>query len=171
MAEKPKKSAAKPKFYNPPNVLRQKAGYGGLDPKVMDNAEEYIKSNNVDFTQIAKGILERLDKAVALVRADDMRSKEGINRLIAPIMELKANGAMFKFSLISDVADIALDFLEDTNYLNDDGFEIVDIHCRTLHVIIHNQLRGTGGRQGDILISELTEACRRYHKKYGQIGG
>ncbi len=166
MTEK-KKSSGKAKFFTPTNVLRQKAGYGGVNPDVVERAEEFIRDNDVDFTEMAKIMLEKLDRAVEGVTQDDHRSQEGINRMIGPIMELKANGAMFKFSLISDVADIALDFLENINYLNNDGFEIVDIHRRTLKVIIKNQLKGTGGRQGDILIKELHEACSRYHKKHG----
>lgn len=159
----PKKKA---KFHTPQNSLRLKAGYGGVDPKVMDRAEDFIKVNEYDFTDKAKEILERLDKAVEGVKRDDHRSKEGINRMVAPIMELKANGAMFKFALLTDVADIVLDFLENTDYLNDDAFEIVDIHRRTFRIIINSQLRGTGGKQGDILIDELNGACTRYHKKH-----
>ncbi len=164
MANKPPKK--KVKFHTPQNTLRLKAGYGGFDPVVMDRAETFIQTNEVDFTSIANSILERLDKAYEAVQRDNQRSKEGINRLVGPIMELKANGAMFKFSLLSDVANIALDFLEDMHHLNDDGFEIVAIHRRTLRIIVNNQLRGSGGAQGVALLKELNEACTRYHKKH-----
>lgn len=165
MTQKPPKK--KPKFYNPQNALRLKAGYGGIDPVVMDRAETFIQSNDVNFTEIAKGILDRLDKIVASVKKGNQRSKDGINNIVAPIMELKANGAMFKFALLSDVADIALDFLENIEYLNDDALDIVDIHQKSLRIIVASQLRGSGGKQGDILIAELVDACRRYHKKHG----
>lgn len=168
MTKKP--PAKKTKFHTPQNTLRLKTGYGGMDPAVMERAENFIKDNDVDFTDIAKNILDRLDKAIDAMKHDDHRSKEGINRMVAPIMELKANGAMFKFSLLTDVADIALDFLENIDYLNDDAFEIVAIHRRTLRTIVTNQLRGTGGVQGTILVKELGDACRRYNKKYSKNG-
>lgn len=167
MTQKPPKKKAK--FHTPQNTLRLKAGYGGVDPKVMDRAEEFIKVNEYDFSATAKDILDRLDHAVDGVRRDNHRSKEGINRMVAPIMELKANGAMFKFGLLTDVADIVLNFLEDTDFLNDDAFEIVDIHRRTFRIIIGSQLRGTGGKQGDILINELESACARYQKKHNSV--
>lgn len=164
----PKAQKKKAKFYTPQNALRLKVGYGGIDPVVMERAELIIQNNDVDFTDIAKGFLDRLDKAVEAVRHDDRRSKEGINRLVAPIMELKANGAMFKFPLLSGVANIVLDFLENIDYLNDDSLEIVNIHRQTLRIIVGQDLRGTGGKQGDILVNELVAACRRYHKKHSE---
>ncbi len=162
---KPKKKA---KFHTPQNNLRLKAGYGGIDPQVMERAEEYIKTNDLDFTDLAKSILDRLEKAVEAVKRDDHRSKEGINRLVGPVMEMKANGAMFKYGLLTDVADIALDFLENADYLNDDAFNIVDVHCRTFSIIVNNKLKGFGGAQGGVLIKELQEACARYHKKHSK---
>lgn len=168
MTEKAKKKGAKAKFYNPPNTLRTKAGYGGMDHAVMERAEDFIQKNDVDFTSYARAILERLDRALEVVRIEENRTKESVGRVIGPIMEMKANGAMFKFDLLSDVADIALDFLENLDGFNDDAYEIVSIHRRTLSIIISNQLRGSGGKQGKLLISELHEACQRYNKRYGK---
>lgn len=166
MTDTPKKKKAK--FHTPQNSLRLKAGYGGIDPKVMERAEEYIEKNDVDFTDIARTILERLDKAVEAIRRDDQRGKESINRMVAPIMEMKANGAMFKYGLLTDVADIILDFLENAEQLDNDALTIVDIHRKTFAIIINGRLKGTGGAQGDILIRELEDACARYHKKHGR---
>ncbi|QQG37129.1 MAG: hypothetical protein HYS17_05040 [Micavibrio aeruginosavorus] len=168
MTEKAKKKAPKAKFYNPPNTLRAKAGYGGMDPAVIERAEDFIRKNEVDFTSYALSILERLDRALDVARIQENRTRELVGRVTGPIMELKANGAMFKFSLLSDVADIALDFLENLEGFNDDAYEIVNIHRKTLYIIISNQLRGTGGKQGKLLISELHEACQRYNKRYGR---
>ncbi|MFN3827963.1 MAG: hypothetical protein ACK4NR_10115 [Micavibrio sp.] len=160
---KPKKKA---KYYSPQNSLRLKAGYGGIETSVMERAEELIVKNDIDFTNIFEAVMGRLDKSVAAVRKEETRGKDQINRIAAPMMEMKANGAMFRYPLISDVADIALDFLENLNELNDDAFNIVDIHRQTLRTILLSNLKGTGGKQGDALIRELNEACARYHKKY-----
>lgn len=166
MTEKIKKKSSKAKFYNPPNTLRTKAGYGGIDPAVMERAESFIQKNDVDFTNFAMAILGRLDKSLEVVRVEDNRTKESVGRVIGPIMELKANGAMFKFPLLSDVADIALDFLENLEGFNDDAYEIVNIHRKTLHIIMSSQLRGNGGKEGRLLIAELHEACQRYNRRH-----
>ncbi len=151
-----KKAKTKAKFYNPPNVLRQKCGYGGIDPALLEKSDAFIAQNDVDFGPIAKKILERLDKGVKLVR--DSKT--------APLIDIKANGAMFKFGLLTEVADIALNFLENIDRLNPDAVEILEVNRRTLHVIIDNNLRGGGGAHGNALLKELTEACQRYYKKH-----
>lgn len=165
------KSKKKAKFHTPQNTLRLKAGYGGLPPQTMERAEEFIQNNDVDFTGIAQTILDRLDRSVEAVKRDQHHSKEAINRIVGPIMEMKANGAMFKYELLTEVADIILNFLENSPSLDLDILEIVDIHRKTFQVIITRQLKGDGGQQGDILIRELEEACARYHKKQAKKDG
>src|SRR5690606_34435006 len=95
-----------------------------------------------------------------------LRSRDTQALIAGPVMELKANGAMFEYPLISDVAGILLNFLENLQDLNDDALEIVKVHRRTLHVIVTSRLRGTGGRDGQALLQELVDACERYFKKY-----
>ncbi len=168
MSDNKKKNA---KFHMPQNALRLKAGYGGLPPQAMERAEEFIRNNDVDFTGIAQSILDRLDRSVEAVKRDQHHTKEAINRIVGPIMEMKANGAMFKYELLTDVADIILNFLENSQSLDHDILEIVDVHRKTFQVIIAKQLKGDGGTQGDILIRELEEACARYHKKQAKTEG
>lgn len=168
MSDKKKKKA---KFHTPQNTLRLKAGYGGLPPQAMERAEEYIQNNDVDFTGLAQAILDRLNRSVEAVKRDQHHSKEAINRIVGPIMEMKANGAMFKYELLTDVADIILNFLENSPSLDHDILDIVAVHQRTFQVIISKELKGDGGKQGDILIKELEDACARYYKRHGKSEG
>ena len=85
-------------------------------------------------------------------------------------MELKANGAMFEYPLISAVAGVLLNFLEVIPELNDDALDIVAVHRSTLNVIVTGKLRGGGGNDGAALLQELADACDRYFKKYGPAG-
>jgi hypothetical protein len=81
-------------------------------------------------------------------------------------MDLKASGGMFGYGLVTEVADVALDFLERLDHLNDDALEIIEIHHKTLGTIIASGLRGNGGKAGLSLSKELYGACQRYYKKY-----
>lgn len=154
------------KFITPRHVLREKVGYGGLDPAIIDRAEDFIASNDVVFTPYANDFLSRLSKALSAARESKDRSKDAINLLTRPVMELKANGSMFGYPLISDVADILLNFLEGLEDLNDDALEIIDVHHKTLNVIVASNLTGRGGKEGKKLADELYDACRRYEKKH-----
>lgn len=160
------KNGGKVKYHSPLNVLRKKVGTGGIDPFILQTAEEFINSNQTDFTPYAEKILERMAEAVKEARGQDRTERDVIDAISEPIMELKANGAMFRYFLVSEVADVMLNFLENIAELNDDAFGIIEVHQKTLEVILKNKLQGAGGKEGQALAQELYDACNRYRKKY-----
>lgn len=157
---------SKVKYHTPANMLKKKVGTGGLDPHILQTAEEFINSNQVDFTPHGEKILERLAGAIKTAKRSDRAERDVINTIAGPIMELKANGAMFRYFLVSEVADVMLNFLENIAELNDDAFEIINVHQKTLEVILKSRLQGDGGKEGKALAQELYDACNRYRKKY-----
>lgn len=156
----------KPKYYNPPNVLRQRVGTGGLPEERLTRAEQYIEDNQFDFKPVAVEIMERFKSAVSAAKKSGRYDKTAINEITKPIMELKANGDMFRYALLTEVAEILLNFLENIQQLNDDSFHVIDAHRNTLEVILKNDLRGSGGAEGHALSKELYAACRRYYTKH-----
>jgi len=154
------------KYYTPPNVLRQKVGTGGIEPNVIKMAEEFISSNDMDFTPYAMDILAKLAEAIKVAQTKDKSGRDVIDTITGPIMELKANGAMFRYFLVSEIANVMLNFLENIAELNDDAFDIINVHQRTLGAILKSRLHGDGGREGKALAQELYDACNRYRKKY-----
>jgi len=154
-------------FYHPPNVLREKIGSGGIDARLLEKCEEYIAQNQLDFMPFAQTLIARIDALIEEVRKQGRRDKAVVEALAQPMMELKANGEMFRYRLLTEVAGTGLDFLENIKTLNDDGLEILIAHQAALHVIINNQLRGDGGAAGRALAEELYSAARRYYNKHG----
>lgn len=154
----------KPKFINPPNKLKAKVGGGGIAPERLKQAQEYINNNSVDFIPQAKSFLDLVTEFA--VEAKNSRENFDRNKLTNPIMQLKANGGMFRYQLISDVADICLLFVETINEMNDDAYEVIQAHVNTISIIINNQMSGRGGKEGAALLKELEKACKRYLDKY-----
>jgi len=158
--------AKKPRFIKPINNFKMRVGTGGIDEKLLDSAQNIIKENKIDFTRYATEYIQELEQLINQASIDNATDRSTIEKLIKPIMQLKANGGMFKYYLISDIADIALDFLEDITEINEDVLRIINIHKQTLQVIIISKLTGDGGKEGLKLIKELNEACTRYKNKY-----
>lgn len=154
------------RIITPRHTLREKLGYGGIDPAVLTRAQEFIEDTTVDFEPFAKTFLERLKDQIQTLRAKPVRNQADIHALTRPVMELKANGGMFKYPLITEIADILLNFLESLSVLNDDALDVVDIHYKTLTAIVSGKLTGDGGREGRKLAGELDGACQRYMKKH-----
>ena len=81
------------------------------------------------------------------------------------VMQLKANAAVFRYTLIGNLANIMLGFLESVRTIDGDVIEIVAAHERTLSVIVIKKIEGDGGTNGKLLEEELQNACKRYLNK------
>lgn len=157
----------KPKTYKASLLLQNKVGIGPLDQKIVEKAQNAIDNNEVDFTPLGLQFLEKLtenldkvEKELGVGNIDEQ--KQLITR---PVMELKANATIFHYSLIGNLANIMLSFLESINEIDKDAVSIVRAHHTTLNAIILKKMKGDGGKNGEIFMSELKQACARYYSK------
>lgn len=157
----------KAKIIKVENKLLKKTGYGEISETHVIRAEEVITKNEIDFKKIALPILSRLREVIQQAKSsshsDDLTSIT--QYIIQPVMELKANGPMFKFDLIGELSSIMLSFLEHLKQLDEDAIQIIDVHENTLTLIITRDIKGDGGQMGKQLISELENACARYYRR------
>lgn len=160
-----KNQSKKARFIKPPNILKQKVGMGGIDETLLEKSQEAINTTEVDFTPYAEEFLRQFSAAAQQARTDGDVDK-AIENIVVPVMHLKSNGGMFRYQLLSDVADIAMQFLDTIEGFNEDAHDVIRAHEKTLKVIIANKLKGDGGREGYALIKELDQACQRYYNKY-----
>ena len=155
------------KFINPPNRLKMKVGGGGIPEERIERAQIIMEDFKTDFSPVAQELAIDLQKATKKA-LKDLESKKSLNKdkMVFPIMQLKANGGMFKYQLLTDVADICLQFMEAVNDYNAEAIEIIKAHENTINIILQNDLKGDGGQEGYALVQELHKACKRYFKKY-----
>ena len=153
------------KVYKASHELQLKAGTGEVDPNKIQKAESAIQNNTENFTEVGGEFLERLAAGVARARNSDLPMKEKIAGMTQPVMELKANARMFKYELVTELANVMLGFLENIRDLDKDAIEIVAAHHTTLNAIISKEMKGDGGSSGPMLRMELEDACQRYFKK------
>lgn len=160
-------SQSKAKFIKPPNHLKAKAGGGGIPEERLQQAQTFINDNKTDFTPVAKDLIAQLenasDEALRDIEKNQPVTKDS---MVIPAMQIKASGGLFGYQLLTDVADICLQFMEAVNEYNAETIEIVNAHENAMNIIINNELRGSGGKQGYALVQELHKACKRYFKKY-----
>jgi hypothetical protein len=162
--------STKPKFIKPPNRLKQKVGQGGIDESLLVKADDFIKEAPIDFKPLAEELLKDLKQTVNIARQSKTNDAKKLanDNLSNAIMQLKASGGMFRYQLISDIAALALHFLESIEQLNDDALQVIEVHEKTIQVIVQNGLSGNGGSEGYALVKELEKACQRYYKKYNK---
>jgi len=89
-----------------------------------------------------------------------------IAAILFPAMQLKANGGMFHYNLVTSISDRLIQFLEVIDEIDPDAIEIVMAFHTTIRAILLGQIRGDGGQRGSDLMNALVDACYRYFEKY-----
>lgn len=154
-------------YFNPENVLKRKVGSGGLDETILQRAQELLESSDIDFTAQGQRFLMSLREGIRLAETQSHRFEmEALLATITqPAMQLKANGAMFGYPLVTKIADLMIRFIEVLTELDKDALDIFNGFRTALNAVIVGQIKGDGGQEGANLYSALQDACQRYFDK------
>ncbi len=163
--QKPKRNA---EFIKPPNLLKAKVGDGGLSAQVIDRAQKLLENHTIDFAPLADIYLEQMKNGIDKAKAsgEDSECETMISEVLFPCVQLKSNGAMFHYPLITRIADRFVQFMEVVECLNEETIEIALAFHTTIKIVVASQIKGDGGEQGEALVGALNEACMRYFKKH-----
>ena len=158
----------KAEFIKPPNTLKQMVGHGGLSEEILDKAQKLLEENTQDFQPLAfmylRALMQGIEMAKGATESDD--SEQIIANMIYPSMQLKANGGMFHYKLITRIADRLVQFLEVIEEADIEAVEIVLAFHTTMSAVLHGNISGDGGEHGQELESALTAACMRYLSRH-----
>lgn len=157
----------KAEFIKPPNILKAKVGSGGLSEAILEKAQKLLETNTVDFQPLAEIYLGSLMKGIEFAKdsphAED--SEYIIATMLYPGMQLKANGGMFHYPLVTSIADKLIQFLEVIERPDIEAVEIVLAFHTTMRAVVLGRIKGDGGRHGQELMRALHDACVRYFEK------
>ena len=160
-------SRRKAEFFFPPNNLKFKVGNGGLTEDILNKAQALLESNTIDFTPLAEMYLDAMMRGIQQAKspASDYDKEFLIGAILFPGMQLKANGGMFHYELVTRIADKFIQFMEVLDNLDDPALEILTSFHTTLRAIILGRIQGDGGKRGEELMTALIEVCTRYFEK------
>ena len=162
---KNQKKLRKAEFITPPNVLKHKIGSGGLEPATLVKAQELLANNTTDFKPLARELLADLETSIQDTRNGVTHGEAAVEAMLYPAVQLKTQGAMFHFPLVSEISDILVNFLETiTTPPSEDVLEIVTAHKMAISVIVSSNMTGNGTIQAQELKNSLLAACSRYYK-------
>jgi len=157
----------KAEFIVPPNHLKEKVGTGGVSDDILEKAQALLENNTVDFQPLADMYLNSLMKGIE-VSKDSNASDDNeylISTMLYPAMQLKANGGMFHYPLVTDIADRLIQFLEVIDEPDLESIEIVLAFHTTMRAVVQGKIKGQGGDHGRELLKALNKACIRYFEK------
>ncbi len=95
-------------------------------------------------------------------------NENDIAQILFPCVQLKANGAMFQYPLVTRIAERFVQFMEVVERLDKETLDIANAFHKTIEIVVTAKIIGDGGEQGDALVEELNNACKRYLDKHAE---
>ena len=156
-----------PQFYPPKLDLKIKVGHGGVSKETILKAQKVIDTNKIDFVDVAAPYMVVLSEGISIAKKSSPKDTETIiEGVLFPAMQLKANGDLFHYPLVTHVASQMLYFLERIESLNGAALDIVDVFQASINLIFKKRLKGEINPDGDKITSELDAVCARFLEKY-----
>lgn len=156
--------AQRPELFSPVNLLKQKVGSGGIDEARIEKAQTLIQgvSNDV-FRELINELLSILQTLIALCRHEQYyNTQKLIEDFAATFVQIKAHGAMFRYPLMSSIANNAIRFLDNLTDVDGKALDVLQAHCDSIHLVKSKKLEGDGGEKGAEIKKALADACQRY---------
>ena len=157
------KQDSEKRVYKASKILQYKAGFGEIDHKHIDAAQNVI--DQVQFEPIALKILKELEDLIHQHNGEDVECRELIDELAAPVMQLKASASMFGYPIVSKLTNIMFSFLNQITVMDKVALQIIDGHHKTLVGIVNNKIKDDTNDYAIQLERELYAACERYMLK------
>lgn len=148
------------------NKLQLKAGTGSVDPQIIESAQEIIANNDIDFVPMGREYLSTISKTLKALDAKKIEMDAAHVKLTKSVMELKANSKIFGYGLIGDMSNILLNLIEENEHIDQDLISLILAHYKTTIVIFNKSMTGSGGKTGEIILSEFQAACSRYRNRH-----
>lgn len=158
---------AQAEFISPPNTIKTKVGDGGLPETVLNQAQQMLENHSVDFKPVAdlylKTLLGVIQELKAASSAGDV--EHAFSRLLYPVTQLKSNGAMFRYPIITTMAIKLTRFIESIDEIDNHVVEIIEAFQNAMTAVVAAQMKGKDGEiAANKFMAALDQACQRYYK-------
>lgn len=152
------------RFYTPPRGLRAKTGGDiAIDANRIANIQKELDSWNDDFVNWTLDYIEKLTRLVVATRRKEPSDRRGeFTRINEIAHELRGQGGIFGYPLVSAVAKSLFELTKDTLDRSDECLYLVQNHIETLKIVLRDEVRGDGGNVG----LEIIKAMRMSNAKF-----
>ena len=167
MTSDKEKESSKAKIVKPRNILKEKVGDGGLPQTIIELADEKKNEIKLDVMAFVTEETRKLHDAVMKARETNNfnTDKNIVKSLIFPVVQMKANGGVMGYEVITDVSTQFLGFIDGLKSLDADILDICESYAVTLQIFVKKEIKTSNNPDAQRLIEELSDACDRYHKK------
>lgn len=152
------------KLVVPDNALKQKVGAGGFSATVLAKAQDNLDKNDIDFRPMATDYASSIGQILKEIRSGTVKPDEAIDAVMFPVMQLRAQGSLFKYPSITKISHILIDCLETVRATDKDVLDIIDAYKKSVQAMVALQLKDENHAGVKDLCTALADACGRYEK-------
>jgi len=126
------------RVFMPRNELKSKVGDGGVDINNIRKAEKRMEETTDIFPALAKGEMTRIGRAIENARKgrDLAQAHKDIQ---SAAFELKSNGGMFHFLLVSDAGKSLFDFCDAIETIDGEALRVIELHYSLLSLLVKEE--------------------------------
>ena len=140
--------------------LKMKVGGGGFKTDAIQRAEKRLADAKTIFPSAAKHDIDKLDLILDEVRKGNV-SADLIEKIKISAQEIRVNGQMFQYPLVSAVAASLYEFCEAIQTLSPITIEVIALHLKTLKIALGEGPRAITPRDRDELFTGLEKASAK----------
>ena len=147
---------------NPPNALKQKVGTGGagaVDLEALERAEQVISGMTDSYLEWVVDDLEKIEQAYATLVSASGDKKAEMNGVFQVSHDIKGQGGSFGYDLMTAIGNELCRLIEKADKIGAGEVTAVKLHIDAMKLVIAEDLKGTGGTEGEKMLSGLQQVC------------
>jgi len=165
------KTASDVWIFRLPNTLRDKVGGAGskgplvLPESLLEEAEETLHRQSMDFTDWAKNYLLKLSKIAEAAGQNPTGRRKHFEEINMVAHELRGQGGTFGYPLITIFSKSLYEATMPGCPEGDSALGVVKAHADAMRAVIRDKISGDGGEIGRELLKSLKIAISRANQK------
>jgi len=147
---------------NPPNALNQKVGTGSagaVDLEALERAEQVIAGMTDSYLEWVVEDLKKIEKSSVALEAASGDRKDEMNAVFQVSHDIKGQGGSFGYDLMTAIGNELCRLIEKADKIGAGEVAAVKLHINAMKLVIAEDLKGTGGKEGEKMLSGLQQVC------------
>jgi hypothetical protein len=147
---------------NPPNALKQKVGTGGagaVDLEALERAEQVISGMTDSYLEWVVDDLKKIEQAYSALESASGDKKAEMNGVFQVSYDIKGQGGSFGYDLMTAIGNELCRLIEKADKIGAGEVTAVKLHIDAMKLVIAEDLKGTGGTEGEKMLSGLQQVC------------
>lgn len=139
-----------------------------IDAATLQKAEAVIAGMAEEFRLLLKTYLSQIEESLSRLKAEGTPSSDQLRAMFVLVNNLKGEAGSMGYELMTMVAYRLCRYLKPATDNQVANLEVVSIHVDAIRMIIQQDLRGDGGREGQILCTGLDEIVAKWALRMAQ---